>query len=227
MHDSVGHIIEKETGLTLVYSHKEATLPQPLTLTPDVLIHVPPAARLQVPKELLDVELGVGDAAETHDRHDAVDALLGHAAGLGQVLNTVGNDLVRVLQACRGGVLAQSGVDARIGLDAVDPGDAPARGVDLGEDRHPHPRARPDFDHGAADALVLPLLDDAPAGDVALEQGDHARLARLPDARAGFRPERAEPGGLELRGGEKRGELTLEEEAEDRGGEDQEGLGHE
>lgn len=186
--------VEGEKRLTLVHSHEQAALPQPLTLAPNVFVHVPPAARLEVAKELLDVKFGVRDAAETHDRHDAVDALLGHAPGPGQVLDAVRDNLVRVLQARVGGVFAQRGVDAGVGLDAVDPRDAPARGVQLREDRHPHAGARPDLDHGAADALVLPLLDDAPAGDVALEQGDHARLGRLADARAGCRPEGAEPG---------------------------------
>lgn len=194
----------------MVHSHEQATLPQPLTLTPDVFVHVPPATGLQISKELLDIELRIRDTAEAHDRHDAVDALLSHAPGLCQVLNAMRHDLVRVLQARGGGVLAQRGVDAGVGLDAVDPGDPPARGVDLGEHRHPHARAGPDLDHGAADALVLPLLDDISAGDVAFQQGDHAGLARLPDAGAGCRPEGAEPGGLELGGGEKCCELALE-----------------
>lgn len=137
------------------------------------------------------------------------------------------HDLVRVLQTGGRGVLAQRGVDAGVGLYAEDPGDAPARGVDLGEHRHPHARAGPDLDHRAADALVLPLLDDVSAGDVAFQQGNHAGLARLPYAGAGCRPEGAEPGGLELGGGDQCCELALEEQAEDRGGEDQEGLGHE
>lgn len=219
--------MQSEAELTLVHSHKQATLPQPLTLTPDVFVHIPPATRLQIPEKLLDVELGIRNTAEAHDRHDAVDALLSHAPGLGQVLNAVRHNLIRVLQAGGRGVLAQRGVDAGVGLDAEDPGDPPARGVDLGEHRHPHPRARPNLDYRAADALVLPLLDDVAAGDVAFQQGDHAGLASLPNARAGCRPEGAEPGGLELRGGEQRGELALEEQAEDRGGEYQEGLGHE
>lgn len=203
--------MQGETELTLVHSHKQATLPQPLTLTPDVFVHVPPATRLQISKELLDVELGIRNTAEAHDRHDAVDTLLGHAPGFGQVLNAVRHNLISVLQAGGRGVLAQRGVDAGIWLYAVDLGDAPARGVDLGEHRHPHAGAGPDLDHGAADALVLPLLDDVAAGDMAFQQGDHAGLACLPDTRACCRPKVAEPGGLELGRGEQRGELALEE----------------
>lgn len=56
--------------LTLVQPHV------PAVLAPHVLVHVPAPALLEVPVQLADILLGVRDAAQAQDRHDAVHAAL-------------------------------------------------------------------------------------------------------------------------------------------------------
>lgn len=93
-------------SLTLVQPHPQALVPETL----DVLVHVPPASRLEVAVELRHVVPGVGDAAQAHDGHDAVDAGQRDAPGRGQVLDPQRDDLVGpVVEARRGDLLPEGG----------------------------------------------------------------------------------------------------------------------
>ena len=90
----------KHGELTLVGSHG------PACLGPHVLVHVPPAALLQVAVEGAELALRVGDAAEAEDGDDAVDAAgldaaLPPAARAAEVLDADGHDLVDALEAGR------------------------------------------------------------------------------------------------------------------------------
>lgn len=91
-----------------------------------MLIHEPLAPGPQVSVYLPDVERRVGDPAQAQDRHDAVDASPGHAARGRQVLDPEGHDLVGVRQPGGPDAVAKRVVDVRVGLHAVDVGDAPA-----------------------------------------------------------------------------------------------------
>ena len=107
---------KKREQRTLIQLH-----PPPLRgEAPDVLVDVPPAAGLEVAVQLGHIAARLGDAAQAHDGHDAVDALQGHGARRGEVLDAERHDLVGRLEVGGGDLPAEGRVLGWVGLDAVD-----------------------------------------------------------------------------------------------------------
>ncbi len=86
----------------------------------DMLIDIPPPSGLEVAVQLRHVVPRLGDAAQAHDGHDAVDALQGDGARRGEVLDTERHNLVGRLEVGGGDLPAEGRVLGWVGLDAVD-----------------------------------------------------------------------------------------------------------